>query len=1518
MGAVGLCIAAFSLSAAEQPGEKIVFHQFFPPVHQWIAGEAYQMVRPDLPAAALVHFDAHVPERTVISVEGHSVPGYSEAYLVIQGSKEEDSADESECVNHFWDPDGGPEGGIPWFGEENAFQRSRRYWGEATNAWRSGDTNLAFYKLGRIAHLLTDMSVPAHVHNDQHLWRDSFETYMTEYNHHCANAYNYHQWSHVGLAPAVGASLYDLFHAVAEIADQYESDDADGEDPAHQEDHNGAWETQKGVPGYYDTSYAECRAHGNALVPLAMRYVAGLYKLFWDAVAPPPAMPTAVSASDGNPTNAIRVTWSPVAGASAYHVFRSATPTGTATWISGVLTTNAFDDQSMERGQVYYYSVRAANASNHSARSGADSGSTPPAPPWFLAASFGSYTDRIAVTWNAMPNATHYQLYRATESNGTRAVVMSWNAATEFVDFNVTSMQSYCYWVRSRGPCGDSEFSAMAEGWMRGQPPPPPAWVSASDGAHTDRVAVCWSPAPGATGYRLYRATSATGTLTEITSWWQNVTNYDDTTGLAGTTYYYRVRANGDWGASDYSACDTGWKRPPPPPAPTGLTASDGAYTERVEVAWNAAPGATEYKLYRANSYDGEKLELTDWRAALTYADYAVVAGVERYYWVRARGPWGESGYSDYDWGYAAVAPPEAPYNVRATQNEFADCVVVAWDSASFGQPWNERYRLYRGTSPTGAMALVRDWDPTPSFWDYGVGPCTAYYYRAQTTNCWGLSPLSDAAAGWRESRPARPTGLRASDAVYTDRIDVAWSPSALATSYRVYRSDSTSSMQAVSGWIAATNFTDTGLAPDRFFVYAVQAANAWGLSETSNPTVGRTRGIPPDPPADVAASDGTYGDRVLVTWGEPTWWDGHRVFRSLSPTNAGTALCDWIDYNPGAWGDTTAEAGVLYYYRVQPRSIWGEGALSAPDSGWRGTRPPATAAPVFSPPGGIYTNATLLVTVTCGTTGAVLRYTTDGRDPEIGDPAVAAGGAVPLTDSCTLKARAWKDGQFPSPASAAAYVITRGNGRLLAAADEKGLIRLFGLETGEVLAEESNQAWHAARLDIADTDGDGALELIAVPHNDTHYPAECRDLLTLALRWQTEDAASYGVCGDECFRVRAKVCDVDLDGRSELALPLHRAGDPALVRVFSAGSGCRELEYRDRAMGPPVLYFDPADGRQKMLLVSAETGRLSSFDLSAGDGPPDWEADALEGARLGAVNRSLTDGLPRLWQGGANRAVVVYDRGGNELWHRSYDGGVASVVYGGCLEKGEPEALLVGGSYHADEARLTAVALTNGAVLWEFRDEEAYERLEVMAVEDLDGDGCKEVLALAFGNAAAGKQPRYVCLSGSGGKLHWAHPYAGDTHLLNLARLMDVDGDGVKDALVAAERDVELLDGRRGDTVARYRMTGLVTAFDLTTGFWDSDGDGLCDWQEQAAGSCPTNAASLLRISACERLPDGGFWFDWPSVSNRHYAVERATDLAAGFRVLVSGVPALPPTNRYTDTVRAAGRAFYRIRLSE
>ena len=100
------------------------------------------------------------------------------------------------------------------------------------------------------------------------------------------------------------------------------------------------------------------------------------------------------------------------------------------------------------------------------------------------------------------------------------------------------------------------------------------------------------------------------------------------------------------------------------PAAPTGVSASDGTYTDRIRVSWNASDGAASYAVYRSGSVSGEKtVAATTLGTSIDDTGSSVLPGMTYYYWVTARNQAGESGFGSYDTGWKQIHNI-APYSV--------------------------------------------------------------------------------------------------------------------------------------------------------------------------------------------------------------------------------------------------------------------------------------------------------------------------------------------------------------------------------------------------------------------------------------------------------------------------------------------------------------------------------------------------------------------------------------------------------------------------------------------------------------------------------------------------------------------------------------------------------------------------------------------------------------------------------------------------------------------------------------
>ena len=78
-------------------------------------------------------------------------------------------------------------------------------------------------------------------------------------------------------------------------------------------------------------------------------------------------------------------------------------------------------------------------------------------------------------------------------------------------------------------------------------------------------------------------------------------------------------------------------------------------------------------------------------------------------------------------------------------------------------------------------------------------------------------------------------------------------------------------------------------------------------------------------------------------------------------------------------------------------------------------------AIPSFDPVGGSYSSAQI-VTISCATSGATIRYTTNGTEPNSNSPTYSS--PINVSSTTTIKAKGFKSGWTPSSTASATYTI--------------------------------------------------------------------------------------------------------------------------------------------------------------------------------------------------------------------------------------------------------------------------------------------------------------------------------------------------------------------------------------------------------------------------------------------------------------------------------------------------------------
>ncbi|HUJ28667.1 MAG TPA: hypothetical protein VLW85_21745, partial [Myxococcales bacterium] len=131
----------------------------------------------------------------------------------------------------------------------------------------------------------------------------------------------------------------------------------------------------------------------------------------------PPAMPTDLTATA---TSSVTLDWAAQADAISYEVFKATDAGGPFDSIASP-TTNTYEDQAVSPGTTYFYEIKAHNLAGASAATSPVSVLTQPATPTNFGASLITGNSAVALTWDRMPGAASYDVYRG-RSSGSQAL----------------------------------------------------------------------------------------------------------------------------------------------------------------------------------------------------------------------------------------------------------------------------------------------------------------------------------------------------------------------------------------------------------------------------------------------------------------------------------------------------------------------------------------------------------------------------------------------------------------------------------------------------------------------------------------------------------------------------------------------------------------------------------------------------------------------------------------------------------------------------------------------------------------------------------------------------------------------------------------------------------------------------------------------------------------------------------------------------------------------------------------
>ena len=207
------------------------------------------------------------------------------------------------------------------------------------------------------------------------------------------------------------------------------------------------------------------------------------------------------------------------------------------------------------------------------------------------------------------------------------------------------------------------------------------------------------------------------------------------------------------------------------------------------------------------------------------------------------------------------------------------------------------------------------------------------------------FSVVTNVAPGTTDPPPAAPTGLNAVPGSGQGEIDLDWNDNTEPDfdHYVVERAGNSSFTGSTTWTTAASEYSDSGLAPgDTYYyrVYAVDTASNQSSPSASDSAVATD--LPPATPTGLVATPGSGEGEIDLDWDDNVESDfcHYRIERATNPSFSGATS---FDSDPSGLTDSGLTPGEEYYYRVYAVDLQAnESGPSGSDSAVATDLPPA------------------------------------------------------------------------------------------------------------------------------------------------------------------------------------------------------------------------------------------------------------------------------------------------------------------------------------------------------------------------------------------------------------------------------------------------------------------------------------------------------------------------------------------------------------------------------------------------
>ena len=463
----------------------------------------------------------------------------------------------------------------------------------------------------------------------------------------------------------------------------------------------------------------------------------------------------------------------------------------------------------------------------------------------------------IKLSWHVNFNtATAYKIERSLDSITKFKEIASVSKATSsFIDDELTEETKYFYRIRAALPSGYSDYSNEIFAFTEEGPLPAPSDLTAT-AVNEKHIKLSWKDnSSGEFSFTVERSINDNADFEQIAVVGSNATFYNSYGLAPGTTYFYRVKATGARGDSNYSneatakTAGSGGSDPGSGggsmDAPSELEAK-AVSASHVKISWkDNSTGEFSFKIERSVGNNNSFAEIAIAGAnASYYNDYGLSSGTKYFYRVKAVNNIEESDYSNIS---KATTPGNggvkddmaAPSNLTSEAISNSQIKITWVDNStkefsfiierSVGNSTN-----FREIAVAGANATQYN--------DYGLSPGKSYFYRVKAVNNREESEFSNITSAKTNGEVPvgnmnAPSDLSAT-IYFNAHVTLSWKDNSTGEySFRIERSAWNASNfeeVAVAG-ANATSYVDYGLDKNIRYFYRVRAVNARESSSYSN-----------------------------------------------------------------------------------------------------------------------------------------------------------------------------------------------------------------------------------------------------------------------------------------------------------------------------------------------------------------------------------------------------------------------------------------------------------------------------------------------------------------------------------------------------------------------------------------------------------------------------------------------------------------------------------------------------------